>query len=83
MCKMTTPSIHSIVQMLEKLPARQQKKAVRHLQDYLAAETQPSRLRGKAGRQILAFAGTISQPDLNQMQTAIESACEQVDRDEW
>jgi hypothetical protein len=73
---MTTPSIHSIVQMLEKLPAREQKKAVRHLQNYLAAETRSSRPKGKAGRQMLAFAGGISQPDLDQMRIAIKSAFE-------
>ena len=80
---MTSPSVHSIVQMLENLPVREQKKAVKHLQDYLATETRPSLPKGKAGRHILAFAGAISQPDLNQMQTAIESACEQVDGNEW
>ena len=74
---MTSPSIHSIVQMLEKLPAREQKKVVKHLQDYLATSPRPSRPKGKTGRKILTFAGAISLPDLDQMQAAIESACEQ------
>ena len=80
---MTSPSIHSIVQMLEKLPVREQKKAVKHLQDYLAAANHSALPKGKSGRQILSFAGVINSSDLNEMQAAIDAACEQVDNHEW
>ncbi|KAF0107451.1 MAG: hypothetical protein FD146_1929 [Anaerolineaceae bacterium] len=79
---MTTPTIHSVVRMLEGLPQTQQEQAAAHLRDYLAG-TRATRRKGKAGKQVLKFAGTISKPDLKQMQQAIEAGCEQVDGNEW
>jgi len=79
---MTTPTIHSVVRILEKLPEPQQIQAAAHLRNYLAG-THISRRKGKAGKQVLKFAGAISRPDLKQMQKAIEAGCEQVDRNEW
>jgi hypothetical protein len=79
---MTTPTIHSVVRILEKLPELQQKQAAAHLRNYLAGTHIPRR-KGKAGKQMLKFAGAISRPDLKQMQKTIEAGCEQVDGNEW
>jgi hypothetical protein len=79
---MTTPTIHSVVRMLEKLPESQQKKVAAHLRSYLAGTRAP-RHKGNPGKRILKFAGTIPQSDLKQIQKAIEAGCEQVDRNEW
>ncbi|MEM7129287.1 MAG: hypothetical protein AAF702_23340 [Chloroflexota bacterium] len=39
--------------------------------------------QGVSGRQILRFAGSIDEDDLQVMSQAIEDGCEQVDLNEW
>jgi hypothetical protein len=42
-----------------------------------------SRTRRSGGRHVAGFAGAIPADDLQLMQAAIESGCEQVDLNEW
>ena len=79
---MTTPTIQSVVRLLEKLPETQQEQAAAHLRNYIAG-TPATRRKGKSGKQVLKFAGAIPRPDLKQIQKAIEAGCEQVDGNEW
>ena len=39
--------------------------------------------RGASGQDLLRFAGSIATEDLQEMSSAIEQGCEQVDSNEW
>jgi hypothetical protein len=42
-----------------------------------------SKIQGVPGKQLLRFAGTIPNEDLQRMSAAIEEGCEQVEINEW
>jgi hypothetical protein len=65
-------------QHLERLGPEERREVLAFVQA-LAAK----RLKGVPGRELMRFAGTISQADLVIMTAEIEAACEQVNRDEW
>lgn len=80
---MTTPTINSVVRILEKLPASQQKQAVARLQSYLLGRSRTAPAKGQAGKSMLKFAGMIPPRDLKQIEKAIEAGFEQVDGNKW
>lgn len=51
--------------------------------DFTKTLTDSTTVKGVLGSQLLRFAGTIPQDDLNLMSKAINSGCEQVDSNEW
>ena len=68
---------HEIVTGLAKLAPAQQRKVLEFVR---FLNRTPD---GVNGQNLLAFAGTIPAPDLQQMQQAIDRDCEQVNPDEW
>jgi hypothetical protein len=67
-----------LIKQLDKLPLESQKKILQYAQT-LNAET----LKGKPGKDLLRFAGTIDADSLRVMEEAIEYGCEKVDPNEW
>lgn len=70
--------ITEIVAQMETLPNNLQQQVLEYVRT-LKASTQS----GVPGRQLVRFAGSIPLEDLQQMNEAIESGCEQVDLNEW
>lgn len=76
---MALPSIkHEILEELERLPDEDQHRVLDFARTL--GRTIP---KGTPGRELLRFAGVISDEDAEQMNAAIEEGCEQVDVDEW
>ncbi|MGB3459425.1 MAG: hypothetical protein WBB08_09065 [Halobacteriota archaeon] len=74
---MTNASIKAeIVKQLDYLPTELQ----RHVLDFVRTLSRP---KGVPGKQLLHFAGTIGEDDLQAMSRAIETECERVDWNEW
>ena len=65
-------------QQLDRLAPAQRREVLEFAQA-LAAK----RPRGVPGRELTRFVGTISRADLDVMAAEIETACEQVNSDEW
>ncbi|MDI6886702.1 MAG: hypothetical protein QMD22_10280 [archaeon] len=73
---MTNPSIKAeVVKQLDNLPTELQ----RHVLEFIRALSRP---KGVPGKQLLHFAGTIEDDDLQAMTRAIEAECERVDWNE-
>jgi hypothetical protein len=70
--------IQRVVERMEMLPSDLQQLVLEFVQTL-----QASRQRGVAGRQLLQFAGAISNDELGRMQQAIVAGCAQVDLNEW
>jgi hypothetical protein len=70
--------VAEVVEKLTRLPENLQRKVL-HYVDTLAA----ARPRGVPGKDLLRFAGVISKEDAEEMRSAIEAGCEQVDLNEW
>jgi len=75
---MSASTISEIVEQLRALPDDKQREVLRFVRR-LKAST-PS---GVPGKQLLRFAGTIPQSDLQAMREVIEAGCEQVDQYDW
>jgi hypothetical protein len=69
---------HELTTCLEQLPIQKQQRVL----EYARALTAASPV-GTKGADLLRFAGTISETDLDEMSRAVESGCERVDDDEW
>lgn len=70
--------IQRVVERMELLPSDLQQLVLEFVQTL-----QASRQRGVAGRQLLQFAGAISNEELGPMQQAIVAGCTQIDLNEW
>jgi len=70
--------VEKVVEQLEALPQELQWRVLEFTRA-LAVSTP----YGVSGVQLLRFAGTISQEDVNVMREAIEQGCEQVDVNDW
>jgi len=70
--------VREIVKKLRKLPGHLQYRIL-----LFVDALQASSLHGAPGKDLLQFAGTISQGDLDLMRTAIEAGCEQIPTSEW
>jgi hypothetical protein len=75
---MSSEIVAEVAEKLTHLPEDLQRKVL-HYVDTLAA----ARPRGVPGKDLLRFAGVISKQDADEMRSAIESGCEQVDLNEW
>ena len=75
---MTSALIQEVVVHLEALPQNLQEQVLQ-----LVRELESTTHRGIPGKDLLQFAGTISNSDLELMKEAIERGCEQVDLNEW
>ena len=75
---MSDQIIEKVVEQLETLPSSLQQQVLAFV-EALKLHT----LQGVPGHQLLEFAGSISEDDLQRMRQAIEEDCEQVDLDEW
>lgn len=75
---MDTPAINEIMKKIKSLPDNLQRQVL-----IFVDALQVSSTRGKPGKQLLKFAGTISTDDLNVMKQSIETGCEQVDGSDW
>jgi hypothetical protein len=67
-----------ILAELDRLGSRQQRRVL----DFARALS-ATRPRGKPGKALLAFAGTMSPDEAHAMALAIEEGCEKVNPDEW
>ena len=67
-----------ILDQLEKLDVPQQQQVLRYARALAAVGSD-----GVPGKELLRFAGTIEQDDLQRIAQAIEEGCEQVNLDEW
>ena len=67
-----------ILDQLDKLQPEQQLKVL----DFARSLSTASPV-GKAGKELLSFAGTIEAEDIKAMSQAIEEGCEQVNINEW
>lgn len=63
---------------LGQLPVEQQRQVLEFAR---TLATRP--IEGKRGSNLLQFAGTIEESDLEAMSQAIEDGCERIDADEW
>ena len=75
---MSTLILNAILEQLKSLPEDMQKQVLHYVRALNTATRQ-----GVPGRLLLEFAGAIPGEDLNTIQQAIESGCEQVDLNEW
>ena len=75
---MPSALIQEVVEHLEALPQNLQEKVLQ-----LVRELDSTTQYGTPGQDLLQFAGTISNSDLELMKEAIERGCEQVDLNEW
>ena len=67
-----------ILDQLDKLPIEHQRKVL----DFARSLSKASPI-GKAGKDLLSFAGTIEAEDIKAISEAIEEGCEQVNINEW
>jgi hypothetical protein len=67
-----------MIRRLEGLPPEMQRRVL----DFARALALP-RPRGIPGPELLRFAGTLTRQDADEMQQAIEPACERVDPNAW
>jgi len=63
---------------LNRLPIEQQHQVLEFARTLIVTP-----LQGVAGAELLQFAGTIDQSDLDAMTLAIHDGCERIDVDEW
>jgi hypothetical protein len=76
---MTNPAIaQELLKQLEQLPLESQKKVLEFSQ-----ALNITTLKGKPGKDLLKFAGTIDQDSLKTMEEVVEYGCERVDTNEW
>ncbi|HHW41883.1 MAG TPA: hypothetical protein GXX19_12210 [Syntrophomonadaceae bacterium] len=66
-----------ILKQLDRLPYEVQRQVLNYVR------TLASFPKGVPGKQLVRFAGTLSEEDARVMSQAIEIGCEQVDTDEW
>jgi hypothetical protein len=66
-----------LLKQLDQLPMEFQKKVLE-----FARALNTATLKGKPGKDLLKFAGTIDQDSLKAMEEAVEYGCERVDTDE-
>jgi hypothetical protein len=69
---------HELSNCLGQLPVEQQRQVLEFAR---TLATPP--LQGVRGSDLLQFAGTIDESDLDAMSQAIEDGCERIDADEW
>jgi hypothetical protein len=67
-----------LLKQLDQLPLEFQKKVLEFAQALNVVT-----LKGKPGKDLLKFAGTIDQDSLKAMEEAVEYGCERVDNNEW
>ena len=69
---------HELSTCLGQLPVEQQRQVLE-----FARTLATSPLQGVRGSNLLQFAGTIDESDLEAMSQAIKDGCERIDADEW
>ena len=69
---------HELSTCLGRLPVEQQRQVLE-----FARTLAPPPRQGVRGSNLLQFAGTINEPDLEAMSQAIKDGCERIDTDEW
>jgi hypothetical protein len=69
---------HELSTCMGRLPVEQQRQVL----DFARTLTAPTP-QGVHGSNLLRFAGTINESDLEAMTEAIQIACEGIDADEW
>lgn len=75
---MISPTVrHELLNQLEALPSDQQQRVLDFARS-LAVSPQ-----GVAGKELVRFSGVITSDDAQAMAAAVETACEQVNSDEW
>lgn len=75
---MATSLISQIVEELQVLPEDLQIQVLQFIRSLKG-----SKIKGVAGKELLSFASSIPQEDLQLMSAVIEEDCERVDFDEW
>jgi hypothetical protein len=76
------PTIQSeLLSYMVQLPADDQARVVEFARSLAGAV--PTKKVGVPGKDLLRFAGTISEEDARQMIEAIEEGCEQIDASKW
>ena len=75
---MTESIVSQVVEQLQEMPENLQRRVLDYIQRLKVTSEQ-----GIPGRQLLQFAGSISNEDLIRMQEAIDRECENIDTNEW
>jgi len=75
---MNSAIISQILSQLESMPQQLQWQVLEFARTLVS-----SQLQGIPGKQLLCFAGSIPQDELNLMQEAIQQDCGRVDLNEW
>lgn len=76
---MNSSIIDEVFERLKVMPQSLQQQVL----EFTKTLTDSTTVKGVPGSQLLRFAGTIPQDDLNLMSETINSGCEQVDSNEW
>lgn len=76
---MNSSIIDEVFERLKVMPQSLQQQVL----EFTRALADSTNVKGVSGSQLLRFAGTIPLDDLNLMNEAINSGCEQVDINEW
>ena len=63
---------------MEKLPVEKQREVLEYARTLASGQ-----IKGVPGRDLLKYAGTIEESDLDAMSQAIEAESEKIDPDEW
>ena len=69
---------HELTTCLRRLPVAQQRQVLEFARTLATPPVQ-----GVRGSDLLQFAGTIDEPDLEAMSQAIKDECERIDAGEW
>ena len=76
---MNSSIIDEVFERLKVMPQSLQQQVL----EFTRTLADSTNVKGVSGSQLLRFAGTIPLDDLNLMNEAINSGCEQVDINEW
>jgi hypothetical protein len=69
---------NELLKQIDQLPSDLQEQVLVYAKSLKSTTPQ-----GTPGRELLRFAGTISDEDAQEMMKAIEEGCEQIDYDKW
>ena len=69
---------NELLKQIDQLPSNLQEQVLSFVKNLKSATPQ-----GTPGRELLRFAGTISDEDAQDMMKAIEEGCERIDYNEW
>lgn len=70
--------VEKVVEQMKELPQDMQQQVLEFTRSLALSSS-----RSVTGRELVRFAGSITEKDAAEIRAAIEQGCEQVDEDEW